>query len=256
MSRYPKFALPLAVALAVVAGARAADKKGHDGDKAHAHAPALYDVHYHDHDTGKHVSAKFDTSKPEDAKKLAELMAHGAVSEIHNASPPTISTMASLTADLGIWTLVIFGGLLFVLNRMAWPKMLTGLQKRELAIKESLEAAGRAKADAEAMRASFKAESDKAQAEVRALMDEARRDAAALREQEITKTKAEIAAERERASREIQVETDQALQTIWGKAADLATQVSSMALRKQLDEKAHRRLIDEALGELKAANNN
>jgi len=52
------------------------------------------------------------------------------------------------------------------------------------------------------------------------------------------------------------LETDQALQTIWSKAADLATQVSAAALGKQLDANMHRRLIDEALDDLKAAARN
>ncbi len=246
--------LLLAAVLALTAGIRAADAKAKGAD-GHGHANAVYTVHYHD-EAGKHRSRGFNLSMPAEKAELDNLIAHGHVTELHNASAPSISTIASLTADLGIWTLVIFGGLLFLLNRMAWPKMLTGLQKRESAIMESLEAANRAKSEADAMRANFKAESDKAQGEVRALLDEARRDAAALRDEEIRKTKDEIAAERERATREIEVETDQALQKIWGKAADLATQVSSMALRKQLDETAHRRLIDDALGELKAANTN
>ena len=83
--------------------------------------------------------------------------------------------------------------------------------------------------------------------------NEARRDAQALHETELAKTKAEIQAERERLQREIQIETDQALQRIWTHTADLATQVSAQALRKQLDVNSHRRLIDEALADLRAA---
>src|SRR5262245_61682068 len=119
MSRVRTSLLTLAAFLALTAGAPAADEKGHDhgkGGAGQAATPAVYDVHYHDHATDKHVSKRFDTSKSADAKELADLLAHGSVKEIHNASPPTILEMASLSADLGIWTLVIFGGLLLILN--------------------------------------------------------------------------------------------------------------------------------------------
>jgi F0F1-type ATP synthase membrane subunit b/b' len=46
------------------------------------------------------------------------------------------------------------------------------------------------------------------------------------------------------------------LQTIWTKAADLATQISAAALGKQLDTTMHRRLVDEALNDLKTASRN
>ncbi|MFO0809366.1 MAG: F0F1 ATP synthase subunit B [Gemmataceae bacterium] len=179
---------------------------------------------------------------------------HDAKSDGHGHESKPFSIFPD-KADLGLWSLVVFLILFGVLSKYAWKPMVEGLQKREMTIREAIEAAAKARAEAESARASFASEAEKAQQQVRALLDEARRDAATLREEELAKTKSEIAAERERAHREIEVETDQALQKIWSRAADLATQVSSMALKKQLDESAHRRLIDEALGELKASNN-
>jgi F0F1-type ATP synthase membrane subunit b/b' len=85
------------------------------------------------------------------------------------------------------------------------------------------------------------------------MIDEAKRDAAATAEQIKADNMAQIAIERERLRREIQVETDQALKMLWTKAADLAIQASSAALRKQLDVNQHRRLIDEALADIRKA---
>ena len=55
--------------------------------------------------------------------------------------PLTLQKLFSLAADLGLWTLVVFVLLLFVLGRFAWPKMIEGLKKREDRIRGALEEA-------------------------------------------------------------------------------------------------------------------
>jgi F-type H+-transporting ATPase subunit b len=237
----------LVVGAVVLAGgaARAADD----------HKPAKYEAAFHAAD-GTHQHQTFDMSDPAHRKQLGELIEHGHVVEIVNKTPPEIAKFFSWRSDLGVWTLVIFGLLLFVLSKVAWPKMLAGLQKREANIRGALDEAQKARDDAASLRAQFQKEMDGAQLKVKGILDEARRDAQHASEQMIAKAKTEIDAERDRARREIAVETDQALQTIWTKAADLATQVSAAAIGKQLDTKMHRRLIDEALDDLKATSRN
>ena len=51
--------------------------------------------------------------------------------------------------------------------------------------------------------------------------------------------------------REIETAKDQALSELWGKSAELATIISAKAIRRSLSEEDHRRLLDEALTELK-----
>ena len=152
--------------------------------------------------------------------------------------------------DLAIWTVVVFLILVFVLKKFAWAPMLEGLKKREESIRGALDEAAKARDEAHSIRLSLQQEMGLAHEKVKAIIDEARRDAQALREEEVAKAKAEIGLERERLHREIQVETDQALQSLWTRAAELATQVSAKALGRQLDGDAQRRLIDEALTDL------
>jgi F-type H+-transporting ATPase subunit b len=152
--------------------------------------------------------------------------------------------------DLAIWTVVVFLVLFFVLKRFAWGPMLTGLNKREESIRAALEEASKARDEAHGIRLQLQQEMGQAQQKVKAIIDEAKRDAQSTAEEMITKAKADIGQERERLHREIQVETDQALQSLWTRAAELATQVSAKALGRQLDGEAHRRLIDEALTDL------
>jgi len=251
-----RFAAALVVGVAALHGiARGADDPAHK-DAGHKDAgSAIYEAAYHDSD-GKHQHSTFDLSKPADKARLHELLEHGHVLEMENKAPTDLSKLFSLRADLGIWSLVVFGLLFFTLSRLAWPKMLSGLQRRETNIRGALEEAQKARDEAAALRAQYQKEMDGAHLKVKEIMDDARRDAAATTDDMITKAKTEIGAERERAHREIAAETDQALQTIWSKAADLATQVSAAALGKQLDATMHRRLVDEALNDLKTAARN
>jgi len=152
--------------------------------------------------------------------------------------------------DLAIWTVVVFLVLFFVLKRFAWGPMLTGLKKREESIRSALDEASKARDEAHGIRLQLQQEMGQAQQKVKAIIDEAKRDAQSTAEEMITKAKADIGQERERLHREIQVETDQALQSLWTRAAELATEVSAKALGRQLDGEAHRRLIDEALTDL------
>lgn len=219
------------------------------------HKGAKYEAAFHAKD-GTHQHKTFDLSNPDHKKELAELIEHGHLVGMENKSPPGIMKFFSWRADVGLWSLIVFGLLFFTLAKVAWPKMLAGLQKREANIRGALDEAQKARDDAAALRASFQKEMDGAHLKVKDILDEARRDAQHTTEEMIGKAKNEINAERERAHREIAVETDQALQTIWNKAADLATQVSAAALGKQLDTNMHRRLIDEALNDLKATARN
>ena len=69
----------------------------------------------------------------------------------------------------------------------------------------------------------------------------------------IAKTKAEMQAEKDRLYRELHLAKDQALKELWNQAADLATLISTKAIRRQLTADDQRRLTDEALSELTQA---
>ena len=159
------------------------------------------------------------------------------------------------STDLGIWTLVVFGLLVFILGRFAWKPMLEGLKKREENIRASVEEAQRARDEAQKIRADLEEKMARAEEQVQQRLDEGRRAAQRQYDEAINKAKAEIQAERERLHREIEGAKDQALQQIWNQAANLAAAISSKALRRSLTPEDHRRLVDEALNELPRTGN-
>jgi F-type H+-transporting ATPase subunit b len=84
-------------------------------------------------------------------------------------------------------------------------------------------------------------------------MDEARRDSQHARDQMVADGKADIQAERDRARRELEMAREQAVQELWGEAARLATQVSASVIGRSLNADDQRRLVDEAVTELRGA---
>ena len=85
-------------------------------------------------------------------------------------------------------------------------------------------------------------------------MEEANKRAQTAADEIVAKARSEVTVERDRLRREIQLATDQALQQIWQQAAVLATEISSKAIQRQLSPDDHRRLVDDALRDMKIKN--
>ncbi len=152
--------------------------------------------------------------------------------------------------NLGLWTVVVFLLLLFILGKYAWTPMLQGLHKREETIHGAIAEAHRAKEEAQRLQAQWLESMAKAEDRVREIHEEARQKAQQIADDIQSKARADIQSERERLHREIERARDQALQELWAQTAQLATMVSSKAIRRQLSPEDHRRLVDEALAEL------
>jgi F-type H+-transporting ATPase subunit b len=155
--------------------------------------------------------------------------------------------------DLGLYTLIVFGLLLLILNKFAWPHISEGLKKREAAIIGARDEATRAKLDAEGLRVKLQNDYAEAQDKIRAMLDEARRDADTLRATEREAGAKDAQTERERARKEIQAEKDAALQELYQQAVQLAALLSSKTIRRQLTADDHRRLLDDSLAEIRGS---
>jgi F-type H+-transporting ATPase subunit b len=152
--------------------------------------------------------------------------------------------------DLTIWSIIIFVILFLVLRKFAWGPILEGLKKREASIESAIDEAKKVREEMARAQADFQRQLAEANQEIPRLLEEARRDAERLKEEMRAQAAADINAERQRLRREIDVAKDQALQEIWGQAANLATVISAQAIRRSLSPDDHRRLVDEALAQI------
>jgi F-type H+-transporting ATPase subunit b len=158
--------------------------------------------------------------------------------------------------DTALWTIVIFLGLLFILRKKAWGPILDGLQKREETIRSSIEEAKKTRAEMELLRANFQKEMAEAQQQIPRLMEEARKKGDEMVLQKLADAAAKIQAEQERFRHDMQTAKDQAIKELWEQAAQLATLISAKAIGRSLTDDDHRRLLDEALSEMRPPSNN
>ena len=148
----------------------------------------------------------FDMSNPEhEASELAELMEHGHVVEMDNKT--AADTVQDLLADeptSASGRSSSSACLLFLLSRLAWPKMLDGLQKREANIRTALEDGQQgARRSGQALRAEYQKEIDKAHAKVKRHPRRGPPRRQATTRGDDRQGQGRNPAERERASREI-----------------------------------------------------
>ncbi|MCO6437015.1 MAG: F0F1 ATP synthase subunit B [Phycisphaerae bacterium] len=154
--------------------------------------------------------------------------------------------------DLGnaIWTLLIFGLVVFVLGRFVWPAILGGLRKREEFILQSLQQAKKDRQEAEARLKEYAEKLDAARAEASGIVDEGRRDAEVVKRQIEENARKEAEAIVTRARREISIATESAVKELYELSGKLATELASRIIRKELDPKEHERLIADSIREL------
>ncbi len=155
--------------------------------------------------------------------------------------------------DLGnvVWTLVIFGLVLWVLGRYAWGPLLEGLQKRERFIRDSLEAAKRDRDEAEIRLKEYTEKLTAARAEATAIVDEGRRDAEVVKrriEEEARQAADEMVA---RAKREIDLAKQTAIVELYATSASLATDIASRIVRRELRVEDNERLLRESIDALR-----
>jgi F-type H+-transporting ATPase subunit b len=189
----------------------------------------------------------FDLANPEELRILTELLKKGEVEEMKKIKPVNIF---AITWDLGLWTVVVFLLLLFILRKLAWEPMLTGLQKREDSIKSALEEAKRSSEESQKLRGQMASQMAEAQEKVKAVLDNARRDAQSMADDLVSKAKSEILADRQRLHREVDLARDQALEALSVHTAELATLVASKALGRGVVLEDQHRLIEEAIAGL------
>lgn len=139
--------------------------------------------------------------------------------------------------------------LLFLLVKFLYRPILKVLDERSARIRESLEAADRAKEQAAASQAQMQDEMQRSREEGQQMIAQAREMAARFRDEEMSKAREEIAAERRRAEADIQRERDAAIEDLRREFAGLAITAAERVVERSLDESAHKDIIDKVLEE-------
>jgi F-type H+-transporting ATPase subunit b len=157
-----------------------------------------------------------------------------------------------ITPNVGlmIWTLLLFGVSLFVLWKLAFPRIAQALDRRQKAIEDSIDAADRTRHEADEILAEYRERLKEARGQADEIIDRARKTGEAHErraKEEAVETREQLM---EQTRRDIEVETRRAIDEIRREVADLTVLATEKLTRKSLTEEDQRRLLDEALGEL------
>src|SRR5918994_1973528 len=151
---------------------------------------------------------------------------------------------------LMIWTLLVFGFTMWVLSKVAFPRIQEALDKRAKLIAESIESAERAKQESEELTAEYRARLTEAREQADDIVARARKAADTAKAQATEEGKEKREELLAAARRDIEAETRRSLERIREEVADLTVLTTEKVARKSLTDEDHRRLIDEALAEV------
>lgn len=169
-----------------------------------------------------------------------------AAAEGANPSPLTVD------GGLVIWTLVVFGLLVFVLKRSAWPVLLSAVREREQRLERQLAEAEKNRLEAAALLEQHRQLLAGAKAEAQQIMNTAKSVAEKERAALLAKAREEYDSLLARARKEIDDEKAKALVELRRNAVELSIAAASKLIETKLDAQTNRKIVTdflETLGE-------
>jgi F-type H+-transporting ATPase subunit b len=160
------------------------------------------------------------------------------------------SFLVSPDAGLMIWTLVVFGISLYVLNKLAFPRIAEALDKRQKAIEDAIDTADRTRTQANELLAEYRERLSEARSQADEIVARARKSAEHQEAEAIASAKKKREELMEQTQREIASETKRAVAEIRSEVADLTILATEKVTRKSLDADDQKKLVEDALAEL------
>jgi F-type H+-transporting ATPase subunit b len=149
-----------------------------------------------------------------------------------------------------IWTLIVFLFTMYVLSKVAFPRIQEALDKRANAIRESIDSAEKTREEADKILAEYRARLKEAREQADEIVARARRSADATKTQATDEGREKREELLAAARRDIEAETRRSLERIRKEVADLTVLTTEKVTRKTLTGDDQKRLIDEALAEV------
>ena len=151
---------------------------------------------------------------------------------------------------LMIWTLVVFGVSMYILAKVAFPRIAEALDKRQKAIEDSIETSERVKREAEQLLEEYRHRLAEARGQADDIVARARKTAENNEAESVAEAKRKREEMMAQTRRDIEQETRRAIQEIRNEVADLTVLATEKVTRKSLTEADQKKLVEEALSEL------
>jgi len=160
------------------------------------------------------------------------------------------SFLVSPDVGLMVWTLALFGISLFILWKVAFPRIAEALDRRQKAIEESLDFAERTRREADELLAEYRERLTAARHQADEIITRARKAAEQAEADAVAHGRHRREELLEQARKDIETETRRAIQEIRAEVADLTILATEKVTRKTLTTEDQRRLVEEAVAEL------
>jgi F-type H+-transporting ATPase subunit b len=160
------------------------------------------------------------------------------------------NALIKVTPGLMIWTIVCFLIALFVLKKYAFGPIQGAIDARREKIRTAVDEADRAREEARTLLEEHRKLIGKAKVDAEEILAEARKQSDAQRERVREETEVDRQRRLEETKRQIDAETQRALEQIRAEVAELALVATSKVAGKVLDRDDHRKLIEDAIGDL------
>jgi F-type H+-transporting ATPase subunit b len=159
------------------------------------------------------------------------------------------SFLVSPSLGLMIWTLIVFGFTMYVLSKVAFPKIQEALDKRANAIRDSIDQAEKTREEADKILQEYRQRLKEAREQADEIVVRARKAADTTKSQAAEEGREKREELLAAARRDIEAETRRSLEQIRREVADLTVMATERVTRKTLGPEDHERLIKEALDE-------
>ena len=160
------------------------------------------------------------------------------------------SFLVSPGIGLMLWTLLVFGLSLYVLAKLAFPKIQEALDKRQRMIEDSIDTAERTKKEADQLLAEYRDRLREAREQADEIVARARKTGEDAEAESVAEAKAKREEMMAATRNEIQAETRRAISEIRNEVANLTVLATEKVTRKTLTSDDQKRLVEEALSEL------
>jgi F-type H+-transporting ATPase subunit b len=160
------------------------------------------------------------------------------------------SFLISPNVGLMIWTLVVFGISVYILNRWAFPRIRDALDRRQHAIEESIDSQERLRAEAEEVLSEYRKQLAEARVQAEQIVARAREAGKEHERETLVEARERREKLLEQTQRDIEAETQRALEQIRKEVATLTILATEKVTRKVLTPTDQRKLVEEALGDL------
>ncbi|MEZ6123526.1 MAG: F0F1 ATP synthase subunit B [Planctomycetaceae bacterium] len=175
---------------------------------------------------------------------------HDSHGEGHAEGGHDTSVPLTFQSDLALWSLITFLVFLFVMKKLAWSPLISGLDQREAGIRAAIAQAEENQRKSHAMLAEYESKLRGAEQTVADMVAEAKRDAERTSRDIAAKAQADVDAMRVRAKAEIAQAKDTALHEVFQTVNAQVASATERVLGRALSDQDQDRLIQEALAEI------